>query len=231
MAKAGSPLARGGAEGRKPSTAAIMKSRSRVTRGERSAATREAILAAALDMFAAKGFAATRLDDVARLAGVAKGTIYVHFRDKETLFEEIVRASLGPFIGAVEAAPMIDLPLREFAERLIDNFVREIYGTRRRAVLRLILTEGAQFPELAHIYYREVVKRATQAVRVVVTRAIARGEIRNDVLVRFPQLLVAPGIMAVIWETLFSRFEPLDVSALMRAHLDLIFAALERREP
>src|SRR5215207_1657420 len=86
-------------------------------RHEKSAATREAILAAALDEFTARGFAAARLDDVARRAGVAKGTIYVHFRDKVTLFEELVRSALVPVIAAAESAPMADMPLRLFAER------------------------------------------------------------------------------------------------------------------
>ncbi len=200
-------------------------------RSEKSAARREAILAAALDEFSVRGFAAARLDDVARRAGVAKGTIYLHFRDKETLFEELVRSALGPLIASLEAAPMAELPLRDFAERLIALFVREIYGTRRKDVLRLIITEGARFPQLAHIYYREVIKRALAALRAVVRRAIARGEIRSDALLHFPQLLVAPGLMAIIWDALFSRFEPLDVAALMRTHVGLLFKALERSEP
>jgi AcrR family transcriptional regulator len=193
------------------------------SRRQKSAATREAILAAALDEFSARGFAATRLDDVARRAAVAKGTIYVHFRDKETLFEELVRAYLGPVVGFVAAAPSEHLPVRAFAERLIDTFVREVLGTRRRDVLRLVLTEGPRFPQLAHIYYREVISRALPLVRKGLRQAHTRGELKTDALVRFPQLLVAPALMAVIWDALFSRFEPLDTAALLRAHLDLIF--------
>ena len=200
-----------------------------INRRKKSVATREAILAAALDEFSARGFAAARLDDVARRAGVAKGTIYVHFRDKETLFEELVRSALVPVILAAEAAPMADLPLRQFAERLIDTFVRDIYGTRRKDVLRLIITEGERFPQLAHIYYREVITRALAMLRGVVRRAVERGEIADDALLRFPQLLIAPGLVAIIWDALFSRFEPLDVAAMMRKHVDLLFEALERR--
>jgi AcrR family transcriptional regulator len=199
-------------------------------RAERSAARREAILAAALDEFALRGFAATRLDDVARRAGIAKGTIYLYFRDKEMLFTELIRSSLGPIIAGVEAAPR-ELPLRVFAERFVETFVTEIYGTRRRDVLRLVITEGARFPQLAEIYYRVVIKRALAAVRGMVQRAIDRGEVHGDALKRFPQLLVAPGLVAVVWQALFARFEPLDVAAMMRAHIDLLFAALERRAP
>ena len=77
---------------------------------------REAILAAALEEFAARGFAATRLDDVARRAGVAKGTIYLYFRDKESLFQELVRTMLSPLVGAIEATPKADIPVRVVAE-------------------------------------------------------------------------------------------------------------------
>src|SRR5215203_1943004 len=79
---------------------------------EKSAATREAILAAALDEFTARGFAAARLDDVARRAGVAKGTIYLHFADKETLFQELIRMELSPVVGALENVSHADVPLR-----------------------------------------------------------------------------------------------------------------------
>ena len=100
--------------------------RLRGARAERSAARRGAILAAALDEFSARGFVATRLDDVARRAGIAKGTIYLYFRDKETLFTELIRSSLGPIVAGLEAAPR-ELPLRVFAERFVQIFVKEIY--------------------------------------------------------------------------------------------------------
>src|SRR5215510_14122225 len=94
-------------------------------RAERQAQRREAILSAALDEFAARGFAATRLDDVARRAGVAKGTIYLYFRDKESLFQDLVRSVIGPLLARFEAPAEIDIPARVIAERVVDMFVRE----------------------------------------------------------------------------------------------------------
>ncbi len=184
---------------------------------------REAILAAALDEFSARGFAATRLDDVAQRAGVAKGTIYLYFRDKESLFQELVRAMLSPLVGVIEAAPMRDLPIRAVAQIVVDVFVNEIYGTRRKDVVRLILAEGPHFPKLAEFYYREVIGRVLPAMRALLTRAVERGELSHDALARFPQLLIAPGLVAIMWSGLFERFEPLDVRQLMQAHLDLLF--------
>ncbi len=189
---------------------------------------RAAILAAALEEFAARGFAATRLDDVARRARVAKGTIYLYFRDKESLFQELVRAMLSPLVGAIAAAPLRDLPIRAVAEMIVDVFVNEIYGTRRKDVIRLIIAEGPRFPKLAEFYYREVIARVLPIVRARLALAVERGELPHDALARFPQLLVAPALVAIIWSGLFDRFAPLDVRELMRAHLDLLFGARER---
>jgi AcrR family transcriptional regulator len=193
-------------------------------RAEKSAARREAILAAALDEFSAQGFAAARLDDVARRAGVAKGTIYLHFRDKEDLFQELIRSVLSPFVGTLETALKADVPVRAVADRIVELFVSEVYGTRRKDVIRLIISEGSRFPNLAEFYYREVLSRILHAMRGLLRRAVERGEIKGDAILRFPQLMGAPAVVAILWNGLFERFEPLDVKAFMHAYLDLLFA-------
>jgi AcrR family transcriptional regulator len=192
----------------------------RVARREQRRAT---ILAAALEEFVARGFAAARLDDVARRARIAKGTIYLYFRDKESLFQELVRTMLSPLVGTIEAAPLRNVPIRSLAEMIVDVFIKEIYGTRRKDVIRLIISEGPRFPKLAEIYYREVIARVVPVIRGRLALAVERGELSRDALARFPQLLVAPALLAVIWNGLFGRFAPLEVRELMRAHLDLLF--------
>ena len=197
------------------------------TRPDPRAARRErrraAILAAALDEFAARGFAATRLDDVARRARIAKGTIYLYFRDKERLFQELVRTMLSPLVGTIEAAALRDIPIRVVVETIVDLFINEIYGTRRKDVIRLIISEGPRFPKLAEIYYREVIARVLPVIRGRLALAVERGELSRDALARFPQLLVAPALMAIIWNGLFGRWAPLEIRELMRAHLDVLF--------
>jgi AcrR family transcriptional regulator len=197
------------------------------TRGVRAphrrAERRKALLAAALQEFSACGFAAARLDDVAVRAGIAKGTIYLYFQDKEALFQDLIRSEMGPVVGTLESALSLDLPVRAVAERAAELFLREILGTSRKDIIRLIISEGPRFPKLAEFYYHEVVARGIAAVRALLARALERGELRSDAISRFPQLLVAPGIMAIIWKSLFEPHAPLDVHALMRAHLDLLF--------
>jgi AcrR family transcriptional regulator len=192
-------------------------------RAERAAERREAIIEAALDEFIARGFTATRLDDVAKRAGVAKGTIYLHFKDKESMFEELIRTALVPLIGRLHAPPPTGGSVRDAVEGFATNFITEMVNTRRGDIVRLIVAEAPRFPAIADFYYREVVSRGLAGMRALIELAVARGEIRHKDLSRFPQILVAPAIVAVIWQSLFSKHAPLDAIEMFRVHLDLIF--------
>src|SRR5262249_50187737 len=168
--------------------------------------------------FTARGFEAARLDDVAKRAGVAKGTIYLYFADKEALFQELVRSMVSPVLGTLEQMREVDIPARMLVEGILGTFVREVLGTRRKDVIRLILAEGPRLPGIAEFYYREVVGRVPAIVRPMLARAFARGELESDALVRFPQLIIAPGLVAIMWSALFEKHEPLDVPEMIRAH-------------
>lgn len=186
-------------------------------------ARRAAILAAALEEFSARGYEGARLDDVAKRAGIAKGTIYLYFADKEALFQDLVRSMVNPVLAALEQMRAPDIPARLLVEGLLATFVREIYGTRRKDMIRLILAEGPRFPAIAEFYYREVIARVLSIVRPSLERALARGELPDDALARFPQLIIAPGLAAIMWSALFEKFEPLDVPAMIRAHIGILF--------
>jgi AcrR family transcriptional regulator len=187
-------------------------------------ARRAAILAAALEEFTARGYEGARLDDVAKRAGIAKGTIYLYFADKESLFQELVRSMVSPVLGVLTQMRDVDIPARVLIETLLNTFVREVYGTRRRDIIRLILSEGPRFPAIAEFYYREVIARVLAILRPILKRAAARGELPHDGLVQFPQLIVAPMLVAVMWHGLFDKFDPLDVDAMVRAHVSILFA-------
>lgn len=196
-------------------------------RAARAAQRRAAIIAAGLDEFTARGFAATRLDDVAKRAGVAKGTIYLHFKDKEALFQELVRTALVPLIGNLMTVPAAGGSVREILERFAETFVRDVAETKRGDIVRLIMAEGTRFPSLADFYFREVVSRGLAGIRKLIEYGIERGEIRNARLADFPQIVIAPAMVAVMWQGLFGRHAPLDAVAMLKVHLDLIFG--ERR--
>jgi AcrR family transcriptional regulator len=203
----------------KAARASVRSSQS--TRQARTTERRQVILAAALAEFSARGFEATRLDDVAKRAKIAKGTIYLYFRDKESLFQELIRDMLAPIVGTIQSLGAVDVPLAMLADRLADMFVREVYETPRREIVRLMITEGRRFPKIAEFYYREVLSHVMAAVRGILRRAAERGEV-PAALVDFPQILVAPGLVAIIWSGLFERFEPLDVRRMMKTHVELV---------
>ncbi|MCK1359300.1 TetR/AcrR family transcriptional regulator [Bradyrhizobium sp. 199] len=196
-------------------------------RTARAQERRAAIVEAAMEEFIARGFAATRLDDIAKRAGVAKGTIYLHFKDKESMFEELVRIVIVPVVARLTALPPPTGSVRDLVEGFASNFLKEIIGTRRGDLVRLIVAEGPRFPSVADFYYREVVSRGMAAMRGLIELGIARGEIQQKNLASYPQILVAPAMIAVIWQSLFARHAPLDAQEMLRVHLDLIFG--ERR--
>ncbi len=193
-------------------------------------ARRQLILDAALTEFAERGFEAARLDDIAARAGVAKGTLYLYFDDKGKLFEELIRNAVDPILGRLNAlAEAPDLPANQVLEALFSVFEKEVLGTRRKLLMRLLIAEGPRFPEIAEFHYRNVVSRIMPLLRKVAQRAAERGEFPTDAAARFPQLVAAPLLAAVIWDAMFARIEPLDAGALFRAHLEVLTG--KRRTP
>jgi AcrR family transcriptional regulator len=193
---------------------------------------KQAILDAALAVFAEHGFEAARLDDVATRAGVAKGTLYLYFDDKETLFEDVVRGAVAPLVervGALAAAP--HMPIGKVLEALFAVFEKEVLATNRKLVLRLVIAEGPRFPRIAEFYYRNVVGRLMPLIRAMVERAVARGELATDAVARFPQLIAAPLLLAVIWDAMFQRIDPLDFTSFFRAYGQLLEAGTESGTP
>jgi len=199
----------------------------KLNRAERAAERRQAIIEAAMEEFISRGFAATRLDDIAKRAGVAKGTIYLHFKDKESMFEELIRTAIVPLVGRMQGPLPTGGTVRDLIEAFALNFIHEVVTTRRGDIVRLIVAEGPRFPSIADFYYREVVSKGLAGMRAMVELGIARGEIKNANLAKFPQIMVAPALIAVIWQSLFARHAPLDAIEMFRTHLDLIFG--ERR--
>ena len=188
-------------------------------------ARRQQILVAALAVFAQHGFEAARLDEIAKRAKVAKGTLYLYFPDKQAMFEALVRSAAEPIVAGLSAlAERRDLPMRSLLDHMFALFREQVLGTRRKLVIRLLIAEGPRFPEIAAFYHREVLSRVMGLLKAMAQRAHASGELDSDVLVRFPQLVAAPLLLSVIWDGLFHRLDPLDVEGLLAAHAGLLTA-------
>jgi AcrR family transcriptional regulator len=198
-----------------------------LTPAEREARIK-AMLDAALDVFLERGFDAARLDEVAKRAGVAKGTLYLYFASKEVLFEELIRSIIvSPFQAAGEEMLERDLSSEMMLRGMLAWARTEILGTRRKDIARLIISEAGRFPDLAAFYHREVISRGMGIVRAIVERGIARGEFASDEAARFPQLVVAPMLVAIVWTGLFDSSERLDTDDLLDAHADLLIRGLK----
>ncbi|MBT3071710.1 TetR/AcrR family transcriptional regulator [Rhodomicrobium sp. Az07] len=184
---------------------------------------RAAILAAAFEVFAEHGFAAARLEDVARKAGVAKGTLYLYFPDKEALFEQLLLSFAEPVLARIDAlAALPDLPAPMIFNHILTMFQTQFIGTEREKMLHLLISEGPRFPRIAEFHHREVVSKGLAAIRDVATRGFERGELHSDALVKCPQLFFWPMLGIVIWRSLFGRFDPIDVATAVDAHRDLL---------
>ncbi|MDX2205554.1 MAG: TetR/AcrR family transcriptional regulator [Hyphomicrobiaceae bacterium] len=201
-------------------------------RSAQQAARRDEILKAALAEFAAHGFEAARLDDVAKRAGVAKGTLYLYFADKTALFEELVRTAAAPVIerlADLSEAPDVPAPL--LLATFFEVFRTQVLGTDRKLLLRLVLSEGPRFPEIAAFYHANVVSRGMALLRKVIARGVARGEIKNAALEQYPQLVMAPALVALVWDGLFQTLEPIDIAEMLKTHIDLLTQSPTRYPP
>jgi AcrR family transcriptional regulator len=190
---------------------------------------RQAILDAALAVFAEHGYEAASLDEVARRAGIAKGTLYLYFKGKEALFESLIRSAIDPVLARLqEVSALPDMPLAQVLETLFAVFEKEVLGTRRKLLIRLIVAEGPRFPAIAEFHYRNVVARVLPLIRKVAKRAVERGELPSDALARFPQLIAGPLLVAVMWDAMFARIDPLDVPGFLRAWREALTAGARR---
>jgi AcrR family transcriptional regulator len=182
------------------------------------------LLAAALDLFVERGFASTRLEDVARRAGVSKGTLYLYFENKEELFKAVVRNSIVPAIGAAE------LSIAEFhghsadlLKSLIHSWWQRIGATKASGIVKLVMAEAGNFPELAQFYEDEVVARGTNMIRGMLERAIASGEFRPVNVDQMTQVLVAPMLTLIAWKHSVAPCDrrDLDPIAFLDTFLDM----------
>jgi len=186
------------------------------------------ILAAALACFAERGYAATRLDDVAQRAGVTKGTLYLYFPNKEELFKAVVRQAILPNLAQGEALVAAS---KEPAAVILGRLLRQwlaFHGTPASAIPKLMLAEAGNFPDLARFYHAEVVERGMNLLRRLLQRAVEGGEFRAIDIDNAVFCIIGPVIMSLLWRHSFARHDShaLDAETLYRTHLDLLTRGL-----
>ena len=185
------------------------------------------IVAAAFEEFAAKGYAATKVEDVATRARVSKGLPYLYFKTKEELFKAVIRSVITSHFDVIrEQMERTDLPLEAFLKGPFLAFIQELVGSKRAFIARLLIAEGHKHPELTKFYYEQVVSRGIETITRLIDRGIERGEFKPTKLRDYPQLLIAPVLTAIIWRGLFERHCRLDTDGLLRTNIELLTDAI-----
>ncbi len=211
-------------------TAAVIEQGQRPRRRRKEARPAE-LIEAGLAEFAARGFAATRLEDVAKRAGVAKGTIYRYFDSKEALFLAAMRSRVTPLLdeisGFIDAYPGTT---RELLTLVFSMAHQNLVNSDTRTLMRVIISEGEAFPALTAHYYSESVAKGRALLERIVARGLARGEVRPGAAADLPIVLMAPAIMAAVWRMTFDRHAPVAPEAFMASHIDLICEGIMIRD-
>lgn len=182
------------------------------------------ITAAAFEVFAEKGYAAARVQEVAKRAGISKGLMYLYFRTKEDLFKAVIKSVVVRRVDALlKNLETTSSSSEDFLRGPFANFMKRIPGSPISVVIRLLLSEGPRHPDLVDYYWQNVVSKGLQAITRFVERGVQRGEFRASALTELPQLFLAPMIVATLWNMLFAR-HPIDADRLIDTQINILIA-------
>ncbi len=185
------------------------------------------ITAAAFAAFAEKGFTATKVEEVARRAGVSKGLLYLYFKTKEELFKAVIRSVVAPRIDELtRTLDRSDLGAEAFIRGPLLAFMQRLPGSRASIVIRLMISEAPRHPDLVDYYWDKVASRGLAALRQVLERGVESGEFRESAVTELPQLFVAPVMMSIVWGTVFAE-RSLDTDRLIETQVDMILSYIK----
>ena len=186
------------------------------------------ITQAALAAFAEKGYAATKVDEVAKRAGVSKGLLYLYFKTKEDLFKAVIRSFLSPRIDAlISNIEETDLSAEDFLRGPFLAFARSLPKSPAKILVRLMIAEGPKHPDLVEWYWDNVVSRALAALRTLIERGVDNGEFRESAVNEFPQLLITPVFFSIIFTIVFKQQMNLDTDRFIEAHIEMVLDSIK----
>jgi AcrR family transcriptional regulator len=190
---------------------------------------RNDILRAALKVFDREGFEGARIEDVAREAEIAKGTVYLYFSNKQALLEGVVRDVVSPQIDAVErTATDVQLTPSERLRRQIKIIGARLGSGDLKIIMRLMIAEGHKHQELREFYYQEVVERGMAAISQCLEEGAKSGAFAKDAATIEPQIFAGTPLLIAVWGLLFQDFAPLDFEQLLNTHCEQLLRNLEQ---
>ncbi|MDP3538459.1 MAG: TetR/AcrR family transcriptional regulator [Azonexus sp.] len=194
-------------------------------RKRRKEARPSELTAAALGLFVERGFAATRLEDIAARAGVSKGTLYLYFDSKEALFKAVIQEGVVPVIAENEAiAARHSGSSFDLLEKLLENWWQKIGQTDFAGIPKLMIAEARNFPEVAQFYYENVIRRAHALIGSALERGMASGEFRRMDVATTIDVIIAPILMLLIWRFSMAccQNHEGDSQLYLQIHMDLL---------
>ena len=203
-------------------------------RQRRKQARPQELLAAALDLFVEKGFAATRIEEVAARAGVSKGTLYLYYPSKEELFKAVVRENLSGHIS--EATALVAQhpgPMAELLSYVLGEWWRRVGLGGAGGITKIMMAEARNFPELARFYVDEVITPTHMLLAHLLSRGIAAGEFRPVPVSETVHVLIAPMLHMILYQHSFGACAmagpTIDPPAVLAVQLDLMLRGLRLR--
>lgn len=189
---------------------------------------RNAIIEAGLLEFTAQGFTSTRLEDVADRAGIGKGTIYLYFDSKESLFEEVVRKNLFSVRdGAVNLLEEFTGSATELLTLHLNNLYEFLNTDNIPQLLAVVIGEVGRFPKLADFFFKEMVQQSQEVLRGIIRKGVESGEFQENGLEKYTQIVVSPIMMGAIWRMQFGVHAPIDMKDYAKTHIDFILSGLK----
>jgi len=185
------------------------------------------ITEAALAAFAEKGYAATRVDEVAKRAGVSKGLLYLYFKTKEELFKSVIRSLVVPRIDALtKIVDQSELSSEEFLRGPFLDFAKKMPGSPISVIVRLMVAEGPKHPDLVSFYWDNVVSRGLGLIKELLDHGVRNGEFRKTAVSEQPELFIMPVVFSVIFQLLFSE-RSLNTDKLIETQFELLITQLK----
>lgn len=185
------------------------------------------ITEAALATFAEKGYAQTRVSDVAKRAGVSKGLLYLYFKTKEELFKAVIRSFVSPKFEALVKSMDQTESAEAFLRGPFLRFAKMLPRSPARILIRLMIAEGPKHPDLVSWYWQTIVSKAIPALGRLIQRGVDHGEFKPSAIQQFPHLLVAPVFFSTVFQMVFRDQAELDSDAMMDAHIETVLSAIK----
>lgn len=189
------------------------------------------IAAAALAVFAEKGFAGARIEQIARRAGLSKGAVYLYYPTKEDLFRAVVQTAVVPNLELIDRMVSIDLPFADRLRLLLPRFAEIVTTLPVGAVAKMVIGESRNFPELAKVWYDNVVSKAVAILTRLIEQAQARGEVRAGDPRTHAFSIIGPMMLGVLWRETFTQVggAPIDLPEIARQHVETVIDGLAPR--